>query len=108
MPGGERDVAMHGAEPCRQSDDDWSDEEAEEHKWVLGFVEPTVSEHDLLRHRFPSKVGGRPAWLNPVGLPAPEQLVGPDGQTPLSFLLQAGFVYWLMSWTLRMHFCIYF
>lgn len=69
--------------------EDSSDEEEEERTWLLGFVEPPLSEHSLLRHRFPSKLGGRPAWLDPVRLPSPEQLTGPDGKEPLSFLLQA-------------------
>ena len=36
-----------------------SDEAAEEPSVHLGFVEPADS-RSLLRHRFPSKVGGRP------------------------------------------------
>lgn len=29
-------------------------------QWMLGFVEEPERSTDLLRHRFPSKVGGRP------------------------------------------------
>ena len=29
-------------------------------QWMLGFVDAAESPSDLLRHRFPSKVGGRP------------------------------------------------
>ncbi len=29
-------------------------------QWNLGFAEPPQRPTDLLRHRFPSKIGGRP------------------------------------------------
>ncbi|KFM23208.1 Programmed cell death protein 2 [Auxenochlorella protothecoides] len=64
------------------------DVEEEEHEWLLGFVETPLSPESLLRHRFPSKLGGRPAWLDPLRLPSPAQLAGPDEGSPLSFLLQ--------------------
>ncbi|KAL6774401.1 hypothetical protein ACKKBG_A24860 [Auxenochlorella protothecoides x Auxenochlorella symbiontica] len=64
------------------------DVEEEEHEWLLGFVEDPLSPESLLRHRFPSKLGGRPAWLDPLRLPSPAQLAGPDEGSPLSFLLQ--------------------
>lgn len=64
------------------------DVEEEVHEWLLGFVETPLSPESLLRHRFPSKLGGRPAWLDPLRLPSPAQLAGPDEGSPLSFLLQ--------------------
>ncbi|GAX76516.1 hypothetical protein CEUSTIGMA_g3962.t1 [Chlamydomonas eustigma] len=66
-------------------DDDASEGELE---WLLGFVEPSRNPHDLLRHRFPSKVGGRPAWLNPSDLPSSQQLTCSLTGQPLRFLLQ--------------------
>lgn len=53
----------------------------------LGFVENT--EKFLLRSRFfPSKLGGRPAWLSLESLPATEELSCPVCSKPTSFLLQ--------------------
>ncbi|KDD72138.1 hypothetical protein H632_c3806p0, partial [Helicosporidium sp. ATCC 50920] len=75
----EMDVAEVGEE---------EEDEEDECMWVLGFVEQPLKRQSLLRHRFPSKVGGRPAWLDPMQLPSPDQVVSvPDGR-PLSFLLQ--------------------
>lgn len=68
---------------------DESDVESEEVcEWLLGFVEPPRRRADLLRHRFPSKVGGRPAWLDPLHLPTQEQLTCRVSGKPLDFLLQ--------------------
>ena len=58
--------------------------------WLLGFVEPPRRRSDLLRHRFPSKVGGRPAWLHPVALPTPAQTACRVTAAPMDFLLQVG------------------
>ncbi|SPR01306.1 unnamed protein product (mitochondrion) [Plasmodiophora brassicae] len=46
------------------------------------------SQSDLYRHRFPSKVGGKPAWLNPCHLPNPAQLQCGQCNRPLKFLAQ--------------------
>lgn len=66
-------------------DEEFSDDD--ENEYMLGFPEevyPTA----VLRHRFPSKLGGRPAWLDPVFLPTQQQLTcGATGQQ-LNFLLQ--------------------
>lgn len=57
--------------------------------WAYGFVENNFEPGSLSRHRFPSKVGGRPSWLNPALLPSPSQLqCGASGKN-LLFLLQA-------------------
>ena len=58
-------------------------------EWLLGFVEPPHHPSDLLRHRFPSKVGGSPAWLDPLALPTRDQLTCPYTGKPMQFLLQA-------------------
>eukprot|EP00775_Hariotina_reticulata_P005221 gene5221-5458_t len=56
--------------------------------YMLGFLDSPEQATDLLRHRFPSKVGGSPAWLDPVHLPTPEQLTcGTTGRL-MRFLLQ--------------------
>ena len=74
------------AQPRR---DDGSDAESEEALgWLLGFFEPPRNATDLLRHRFPSKVGGRPAWLDPLHLPPREQLTCGATGRPLQFLVQ--------------------
>lgn len=65
-----------------------SDDEQEVGEWNLGFVEPPRRATDLLRHRFPSKVGGRPAWLDPLHLPTADQFTCRATCRPLQFLLQ--------------------
>ncbi|XP_069787766.1 programmed cell death protein 2 [Narcine bancroftii] len=52
----------------------------------LGFVEPAAPER-LVSSQFPSKVGGRPAWLSLL-LPGPELLECGGCAQPLVFLLQ--------------------
>ena len=55
----------------------------------LGFVEESQDpEEDFSSHNFPSKVGGKPVWLDPVGLPAPDQLLCNECHKPCIFLLQ--------------------
>lgn len=69
-----------------EDDEDDEDDGGQRPEWLLGFVEPAASTADLLRHRFPSKVGGRPAWMDPRYIPTPQQLR--CGSTMLDFLLQ--------------------
>ena len=78
--------AMSAHDPHSDSED--GSEAGEECEWLLGFVEPPRKRTDLLRHRFPSKVGGRPAWLDPLHLPTEEQLTCRVTGRPLDFLLQ--------------------
>ncbi|XP_020369655.1 programmed cell death protein 2 [Rhincodon typus] len=52
----------------------------------LGFVEPAAPAR-LLSSQFPSKVGGRPAWLS-LQLPGPERLRCGGCARPMVFLLQ--------------------
>ncbi|GMH43638.1 hypothetical protein BSKO_11560 [Bryopsis sp. KO-2023] len=68
------------------SSEEYSDSENGD-EWLLGFLEkaPPAS---LLRHQFPSKVGGRPAWLDPVDLPHEDQFRCLDCQGFMNFLLQ--------------------
>ena len=74
-------------EMSRSGDDSEADDEIEL-EWLLGFVDPPRHACDLLRHRFPSKVGGRPAWLDPVHLPSLDQLTCPDTGRIMQFLIQ--------------------
>lgn len=55
---------------------------------MLGFAEEVERASDLARHRFPSKCGGAPAWLEPVGVPSSEELRCAASGRPLDFLLQ--------------------
>ena len=66
-----------------------ADSECDACVWMLGFVDDPADPVDLLRHRFPSKVGGRPAWLDPLHLPSASQLTCKATGQPLDFLLQA-------------------
>lgn len=68
---------------------DDSDGESEfDLEWLLGFVDPPRHPTDLLRHRFPSKVGGRPAWLDPLHLPPRDLLTCPATGRTMQFLAQ--------------------
>lgn len=77
---------MSASKPSKEDDSD--DESTAEREWVLGFVDAPLKRTDLLRHRFPSKVGGRPAWLNPVDLPLPHQITCNRTSETMRFLLQ--------------------
>jgi hypothetical protein len=73
---------------AREHESDSDAESMERCEWLLGFVEQPRKRTDLLRHRFPSKLGGRPAWLDPLHLPTEEQLTCRVTGKPLDFLLQ--------------------
>ncbi|XP_013366351.1 PREDICTED: programmed cell death protein 2 [Chinchilla lanigera] len=53
----------------------------------LGFAEEAPAWR-LRSEQFPSKVGGRPAWLSAAGLPGPAALACSRCGRPLAFLLQ--------------------
>ncbi|XP_063773706.1 programmed cell death protein 2 isoform X2 [Pseudophryne corroboree] len=53
----------------------------------LGFLQESESWR-LLSPQFPSKAGGRPAWLGEAGVPGPEALQCGVCGKPLAFLLQ--------------------
>lgn len=53
----------------------------------LGFVEAAPAWR-LRSEQFPSKVGGRPAWLGEAGLPGPAELACALCGRPLAFVLQ--------------------
>ncbi|RWR75761.1 programmed cell death protein 2 isoform X1 [Cinnamomum micranthum f. kanehirae] len=76
-----------------EDDDDVDEEEEEEDdedevSVALGFVEKPKNPRLLLRHLFPSKAGGVPAWLDPVNLPLEKSRVCGFCGEPLQFLLQ--------------------
>lgn len=54
----------------------------------LGFVEKVYDPSVLSSSYFPSKVGGKPAWLDPQELPRPESVSCGKCRSPLIFLLQ--------------------
>nr|XP_002126749.1 programmed cell death protein 2 [Ciona intestinalis] len=54
----------------------------------LGFVEEPENTWRLLRCYFPSKVGGKPAWLDPEHLPSVDDMECGCCHKPLVFLLQ--------------------
>ncbi|KAG7236021.1 hypothetical protein INR49_001419 [Caranx melampygus] len=54
---------------------------------VLGFLEE-ADPWRLRSPQFPSKVGGKPAWLSQRGLPSPAELECETCHLPMAFLLQ--------------------
>ncbi|WOK91336.1 programmed cell death protein 2 [Canna indica] len=68
-------------------DDEDEEEEAEEYV-TLGIVEKPKNPKLLLRHLFPSKSGGVPAWLDPVDLLSGKSCRCGFCEQPLQFLLQ--------------------
>lgn len=90
-----------GREPVEEEvaeEEDEEDGEADSKEYV-SFLDdpPTLKEQRLLTRRmFPSKVGGKPAWLIPQNLPSTEsELACHCCSRPLRFLLQ---VYASLDW----------
>lgn len=75
-------------------DDD--EEEEEEAEVTLGFLEKPKHPGLLLRHLFPSKAGGIPAWLDPVNLPSGNSRCCGFCGEPLQFVLQV-FALWIVQ-----------
>uniref|UniRef100_A0A0G4FGV6 Programmed cell death protein 2 C-terminal domain-containing protein n=1 Tax=Chromera velia CCMP2878 TaxID=1169474 RepID=A0A0G4FGV6_9ALVE len=65
-------------------------ESSESEEILLGFAEePQKSEVHLLQRRFfPSKIGGKPAWLDPCNLPAPDTFFCERCGHLMTFMLQ--------------------
>ncbi|KAG6471207.1 hypothetical protein ZIOFF_072308 [Zingiber officinale] len=73
------------------------DEEDELEEYVtLGTIEKPKHPKFLLRHLFPSKTGGTPAWLDPVELPTGKFSRCDFCEEPLQFLLQANIFLFLL------------
>ena len=71
------------------TEEEYSSEAEEEGLLVnLGFAEEPEHERFLRRHFFPSKIGGQPAWLDPVHLPSESRTRCATCGGALSFLLQ--------------------
>ncbi|KAH9730611.1 MYND-type domain-containing protein [Citrus sinensis] len=72
-----------------EDDDEDDGEDEEEQKPVtLGFLEKPKNRWSLLRHLFPSKAGGPPAWLDPINLPTGRSCLCDMCGEPLQFVLQ--------------------
>ena len=76
-------------------DDDDDDDEAADGELSdietavdLGYIAPPSHPLRLTRAYFPSKVGGRPAWLNPQHIPTASQLTCAHCGEVMDFLLQ--------------------
>ncbi|VAH90030.1 unnamed protein product [Triticum turgidum subsp. durum] len=67
--------------------DDDDEDEDEEAEVMLGFLEKP-KHPGLLRHLFPSKAGGIPAWLDPMNLPSGNSSCCGFCGEPLHFVLQ--------------------
>ncbi|KAL5571111.1 hypothetical protein UlMin_020708 [Ulmus minor] len=75
-------------EPEMVIEEDDDDEEEEQNDVALGFLKKPKNSRSLLRHFFPSKAGGVPAWLDPVNLPSGRSCLCDICREPLQFLLQ--------------------
>ncbi|XP_022891546.1 programmed cell death protein 2-like isoform X2 [Olea europaea var. sylvestris] len=73
-------------DPDLYNDED--DDDEEQVPVTLGFVEKPKNTWSLLRHYFPSKAGGTPAWLDPINLPSEKSSLCDFCGEPLQFLLQ--------------------
>ena len=70
-------------------DDDVEEDDNDEEAVSLGFARPPDEPAKLLRNHFPSKLGGPPAWLDPVCLPLEsDELRCEASGERLRFLLQ--------------------
>jgi pre-rRNA-processing protein TSR4 len=80
----------HQPPPAVAPSADYEDreEDDEEPEVVLGFLEKPKCPGLLLRHLFPSKTGGIPAWLDPVNLPSGKSTCCGFCGEPLQFVLQ--------------------
>lgn len=82
------DINGGGGDNDNDNDNDNDDGDDEDEPVTLGFVEKPRSHSALLRHLFPSKTGGVPAWLDPVNLPSGSSCKCDICGEPLQFLLQ--------------------
>ena len=66
---------MHPIWTVMDSNSDSDDgDECEEAAVFLGYAKEAKSSVARLRNHFPSKMGGEPAWLDPMRLPWPAEL----------------------------------
>ncbi|KAJ4727740.1 programmed cell death protein 2 [Melia azedarach] len=71
-----------------EDDDDDEEDEEEQEPVTLGFIEKPKNSWSLLRHLFPSKAGGSPAWLDPINIPSGRSCLCDMCGEPLHFVLQ--------------------
>ncbi|PWZ56733.1 Programmed cell death protein 2 [Zea mays] len=76
------------AGPSAAAADSDDDDEEEEAEVTLGVLSKPKHPGLLLRHLFPSKAGGIPAWLDPVNLPSEKSSCCGFCGEPLQFVLQ--------------------
>ena len=91
----ETDDTQQQAQPIDNDDDDDDDDETADAELSdvetavdLGYIAPLSHPLRLTRAYFPSKVGGRPAWLNPQHIPTSSQLMCAHCGDVMDFLLQ--------------------
>ena len=70
------------------SEEAGEEDESEESMVTLGFVQPIQEKWRVARQHFPSKVGGTPAWLDPINLPGGDNTQCGICNKPLVFLMQ--------------------
>lgn len=63
-------------------------DEVDDDPVLLGFVQRPISKLSLARDRFPSKVGGFPAWLDPEHVPEASHLTCSRCERVMRFLAQ--------------------
>lgn len=92
MPPKETRAMVEGADKKTQDPEEEEEDEDDDEEWglqeMVGYLEEPPSKEEaklLTRRMFPSKVGGKPAWLVPNKLP---DLVCTTCERPLRFLLQ--------------------
>ncbi|KAL9430667.1 hypothetical protein AB3S75_025958 [Citrus x aurantiifolia] len=83
--GEEREMVAYEYE---DDDEDDGEDEEEQEPVTLGFLEKPKNRWSLLRHLFPSKAGGPPAWLDPINLPTGRSCLCDMCGEPLQFVLQ--------------------
>ena len=86
--GGQGDEGEDEGDLEELEEDDGSDGDDGGGDVLLGFLESPVHPGEMLRSHFPCKAGGKPAWLNPRDIPAPEATCCGNCHQPLRFLLQ--------------------
>ncbi|CAN0924159.1 Programmed cell death protein 2 [Linum grandiflorum] len=84
----DEDTLEEGSKKLDVEDDDDEEEDEELEPVMLGFLEKPEHPWSLLRHSFPSKAGGAPAWLDPVNLPSGKLSLCDSCGKPLRFVLQ--------------------
>lgn len=65
-----------------------SDSDSDSSCVQIGILEVPTHQDRLLRKYFPSKIGGKPAWLNPRDLPSTSVLCCESCSKPMRFLTQ--------------------